>query len=1402
MTSFPSAQQFRLTASAIASHFKHRCPRRFRWNAVEGRERGKAGIGWNVPARVRRHSRPGIALLMQAGDSFEVDQVRALLDECGADQLYHAGIVDGEVQALTLHDALTRCLQPQPPRYIAQVTIDLHATPAWEHSFLVQFGLDPQRVKLGPARPDLLELVAPVDGREPLLRVWDFKASQAARHEHFMQVAYYSLLLEHALACAEVTGVAVDTAGAVVRSRQGREAFELAPYRLAVDDFLRNQVPQLLAVPAADAHFHVHEACLLCEYMDHCRHEADASSDLSRVAYITSPSKRRLRAAGIATHRELGRITAAGEQQGRLDALHAASQDLSVNLQRYIAAAQALEDGVPRPLEATTLLMPRYEHVRVVLSAEQDAVTGTCFALGIKTYEGWDAATGKVRGDEHVFVATKRDDEVALLVLFLQTLNALLRRVDEENRAVRAQPIAADSAVAQAEQALAAAEQALHDFNAMHGVLRKRDAATDALRVQRDQLKAGLKQAKQTLRDQQRVAEAERWRALQRLHFYVYDQLDLLILKGLIERHLFASEPPELLHELATLIRLFPPESVLPDADTFRTVPVTTVVQVLRTLVALPVPYLYDLKTVSQLYQPRDADGNERGTTFAPRYGFGWEHSNQVAFERIHDVWHNRAFVAEGRRPARFEPPAIIAQIEQTVRSKLRATDGIVRRLKQDFGERLLLRKEPFQLYDGCDPLDIRVLEALRVFTLLEASVAELQLKTLHTLPPADRAAKFESMRGLRYLADGPDDALWFTFDPACRDSKFEVGDFNLVVTPEDDPLRLLGEIDGELFNPSRWRHAPYEVTLEAYDTQADPPRVLLKPKQPAKFREKLDLDRVCVLDRLYVDHSSAKVQAVLHALQASPEGARHIHELLATATVAGWQPFVAQSDALAEALRALIVQSGGDAARALNAGQWRAWHGVLCAPLSLLWGPPGTGKTHTVAHMLLGYALAARRAGQQLRVLVTAFTHHAIANVLHKVAELAARYQLDASALRVAKLVGFGAHTADEALPPSVERIGDEQMAGLLGDEASCVVVGSTVWGVYRALDKSGALVQPWFDVVLVDEASQLKLPDALIALSASKPTASIILAGDDRQLPPIIHGSYPDEQAHLLSSVFAFVRHRVAEQRARRPELEQRVLFQLDENFRMNAPLTNYPRDVLYGGQFRSTKPDIRIRTVTPLDAATQDLIDCVLHPDRPVVLCTYTSPRPFTARNPFEAEIVAQIAARLRDLLVDDVTGERYQPVALGQRGLAILAPHRAQNSTIRQLLAQHGFGGAAQPLPLVDTVDKLQGQERDVVLVSYGVADDEYAEGEADFLLSSNRFNVAATRARHKLVVFCSDAVLGIVPNEQQVLLDAQMLKEFRRYCDSGAREVVWPSLACGEVVLRVQWKGFEGGCGAP
>lgn len=1450
-TTDPSTRH-RLTASNVARYFKHGCDRLFRWEAEARRDSTRPPNAPTVPSKPRSTSRPGIELLMAGGDTFEHACVAALVAEHAPGDVHVEGglppldAASGrapKIPGVPLASLASLLNEPAPPLFIAQPEIvfdDASDAPA---RFLARHGLDPATVELRPAMLDLLEVRtaddagAPYDDGRARLRIWDFKASAKAKHEHFAQVAYYSLLLDEALVELGLEDrYAVDHQWGVIRSKAGDEPFEIGPYRRAVAGALEKQLASLLDLPPAAAHYHVCARCLVCEYVEVCETDAETADDLSRVPYITSASKRRLNEAGVRTCAMLAAVEPASDEAA---ALRHAGHDLSVHLDRYITAATALGSGTAIPLGTTTLAVPAFESIRVVVSAEQDGVSGTVFALGLKTNEGYDADAGRPTGMEAVYVAERDapEEEARILTAFLADLNGLFQRTDAANRAVADAPDAAQTAY---DDACTASDALKAAHAATKAEAQARKARTDskvpelkALALDAKRLEAEAKAAKDHAAALKDAAYESGWQkriAQKTLHLYTYDSLDLTALKGALERHL-GGDDPELQLAIVGLVRLFPPDDVLPDADTFRSVPGTVVADALRCLVALPSPYLYDLRTVSEHYQPANAAGEPAGSLFLPRYGFGWAHSNQVAFERIHDVWNDQPFAhgssaadaVDGTRT--YSPEAILEQVRRTVLNKLRATDSVVRRLKKAHAEQkeeddrgsLLLRKEPFRLYTDFDPTDFGTAEALQTFALLESALAELQTRALHTLAPDERAARFEALAGLHYLPDLDDDVrtvyagkpnersfaqlLWFeTTDAVARDAKFSAGDSYLVLTPENEPDALSRTVDGPMFAAfAGFRGANYRTSIAAVD-RSDPDRirVALRPDQPEKFREVLLLDaapRPYVLDKPHTDALVGRLLGTLAWLRTSPPEAAHVADLLATGTrpEGAWTPPVQDAAAAEGALRAAIASATDpDTGRAfdpdavLNGPQWAAVRGAMQAPLSLVWGPPGTGKTHVAGHLLALYASAAQAEGRPLRILVTAATHYAIVNVLKSVAKLAPKYGL--AGVEVVKL--GGEKPADDNLP-GLEHLSHKDLAARVAQPApACLVVGSTVWELYKALsDTAGFRGQPLFDVVLVDEASQTTLPQALIALCAAKPHSNVVLAGDDRQLPPIVHGSYPADLEHLLSSVFAFARHH-ADLRGD----TDATLFQLTRNFRMSEPLTAYPRQAIYE-TYDAHFPDIRSALEPALDYDAAGTLDVALHPERPAVLVRYTSPVPFTSRNPLEARLAAHLVQQLSETLVDSETDRLYTPQDFAARGAAVLAPHRAQNAAVRAELALLGFGTAERPMPLVDTVEKLQGQEREAVVVSYGVADPDYADAEAGFLLGQARFNVSATRAQRKLVVLCSDAVLDAVPPDRDVLVGASMLKEFRDYCDDGHRVSTWTDPEHGDVHLDLHWKGF-------
>jgi hypothetical protein len=93
----------------------------------------------------------------------------------------------------------------------------------------------------------------------------------------------------------------------------------------------------------------------------------------------------------------------------------------------------------------------------------------------------------------------------------------------------------------------------------------------------------------------------------------------------------------------------------------------------------------------------------------------------------------------------------------------------------------------------------------------------------------------------------------------------------------------------------------------------------------------------------------------------------------------------------------------------------------------------------------------------------------------------------------------------------------------------------------------------------------------------------------------------------------------------------------------------------------------------------------------------------------------------------------------------KGLFIVSPHHVQIAAIRRKLSR-----SFSVLPLVDSVEKMQGKTCEVVIVSYGVADAEVAMAEDEFIYDRNRLNVALSRARSKAILIVSKPLLDPPP----------------------------------------------------
>jgi superfamily I DNA and/or RNA helicase len=173
------------------------------------------------------------------------------------------------------------------------------------------------------------------------------------------------------------------------------------------------------------------------------------------------------------------------------------------------------------------------------------------------------------------------------------------------------------------------------------------------------------------------------------------------------------------------------------------------------------------------------------------------------------------------------------------------------------------------------------------------------------------------------------------------------------------------------------------------------------------------------------------------------------------------------------------------------------------------------------------------RAAGTPYNLLLTAFTHTAIDNLLGKIRDLQEQLGIVGGRFAVRKTMVDGAAPVQTIDPRGVREF---------CSSFDLAVVGATIWQVRKTEPEVVS-----YDLVVVDEGSQLKVTEAAMAARRVKKGGRLVIAGDDLQLPPIIQGEcpMPDDEPPLHLSILECLR-------AGDPAGE--VTSVLLENFRMN--------------------------------------------------------------------------------------------------------------------------------------------------------------------------------------------------------------------------------------------------------
>lgn len=366
--------------------------------------------------------------------------------------------------------------------------------------------------------------------------------------------------------------------------------------------------------------------------------------------------------------------------------------------------------------------------------------------------------------------------------------------------------------------------------------------------------------------------------------------------------------------------------------------------------------------------------------------------------------------------------------------------------------------------------------------------------------------------------------------------------------------------------------------------------------------------------------------------------------------------------------------------------------------------GPPGAGKTFLASHVI------ARLVAEGAKVGVVAQSHAVIENLI---LACCARDGFDVS--RAVRLRG-------KSMTPDApwSEVSDSELVELISG-AGGLLFGGTVWDyVSERRVPAGSL-----DVLVVDEAGQFSLTNTVAAARAAR---SVLLLGDPQQLPQVSTGVHPYP---VDVSALGWLSDGAA-------ALDPRFGYFLGESWRMDPALCERVSWLSYDGALASA-------------AATAGR---ALQGVAPGVVSYPVEHAGCSVRSVQEAQAVVDCVRKL--LGREWVPAAGAEPRPLAAEDCIVVAAYNAQVDCVREALIAAGLADSSGAGVRVGTVDKFQGQEAAVVLVSLASSRVDSGRG-AGFVLSPNRLNVAVSRGQWQAVLVHSPWVARSVPQDVEEVL---------------------------------------------
>lgn len=358
-----------------------------------------------------------------------------------------------------------------------------------------------------------------------------------------------------------------------------------------------------------------------------------------------------------------------------------------------------------------------------------------------------------------------------------------------------------------------------------------------------------------------------------------------------------------------------------------------------------------------------------------------------------------------------------------------------------------------------------------------------------------------------------------------------------------------------------------------------------------------------------------------------------------------------------------------------------------------LIQGPPGTGKSFVLGIIMLEEIFDLKH-----NVIVIGPNHLAINNAMSQLLKLLPNY----SVLYTKVGQSYNAPTTSVEHEDKIYKIVNVGYLNVswtkeLNKEHNLNwLIGLTPHSLYTRRARGLEC-----DTLIIDEAGQMTIPLSLMGIIKAK---KVIFAGDHKQLSPIVTSDKVRDE--LKKSAFQTL-------------IMDGNHTMLDTSFRMCEPICNFVSDLFYDGKLKAMKKGHDSRLTCDNPSYSYDV---------PVVLHEVEDDGEQVSDK--EAETIANIVCN-------------FLKKGVKSTEIGILSPFRAQAANIRRHIRKHkGINEEDKSNITSETIDKMQGQERDVIIYSLVSGNLEYMTEMAEFLYNPNKMNVAFSRAKSKLIIIGS------------------------------------------------------------